>query len=124
MDKLYMILLCLMIVPILICIKYSRKIKSDVASSIVKCLIFAIVTILSNGLSAFSGNETFSYIMEALYRFSFDLMLIYVLQYSQQYTRVFHEVSPFKKGCFIIAYLDGILLFLNIIFHNVFTIEF
>lgn len=61
--------------------------------------------------------------MEALYRFSFDLMLIYVLQYSQQYTRVFHEVSPFKKGCFIIAYLDGILLFLNIIFHNVFTIE-
>ena len=31
MDKLYMILLCLMIVPILICIKYSRKIKSDVA---------------------------------------------------------------------------------------------
>ncbi len=40
MDKLYMILLCLMIVPILICIKYSRKIKSDVASSIVKCLIF------------------------------------------------------------------------------------
>lgn len=123
MDKLYMILLCLMIVPILICIKYSRKIKSDVASSIVKCLIFAIVTILSNGLSAFSGNETFSYIMEALYRFSFDLMLIYVLQYSQQYTRVFHEVSPFKKGCFIIAYLDGILLFLNIIFHNVFTIE-
>ena len=118
-----MILLCLMIVPILICIKYSRKIKSDVASSIVKCLIFAIVTILSNGLSAFSGNETFSYIMEALYRFSFDLMLIYVLQYSQQYTRVFHEVSPFKKGCFIIAYLDGILLFLNIIFHNVFTIE-
>lgn len=123
MDKLYMILLCLMIVPILICIKYSRRIKSDVASSIVKCLIFAIVTILSNGLSAFSGNETFSYIMEALYRFSFDLMLIYVLQYSQQYTRVFHEVSPFKKGCFIIAYLDGILLFLNIIFHNVFTIE-
>ena len=123
MDKLYMILLCLMIVPILICIKYSRRIKSDVASSIVKCLIFAIVTILSNGLSAFSGNETFSYIMEALYRFSFDLMLIYVLQYSQQYTRVFHEVSSFKKGCFIIAYLDGILLFLNIIFHNVFTIE-
>ena len=123
MDKLYMILLCLMIVPILICIKYSRRIKSDVASSIVKCLIFAIVTILSNGLSAFSGNETFSYIMEALYRFSFELMLIYVLQYSQQYTRVFHEVSPFKKGCFIIAYLDGILLFLNIIFHNVFTIE-
>ena len=56
--------------------------------------------------------------MEALYRFSFDLMLIYVLQYSQQYTRVFHEVSSFKKGCFIIAYLDGILLFLNIIFHN------
>ncbi len=50
-----------MIVPILICIKYSRKIKSDVASSIVKCLIFAIVTILSNGLSAFSGNETFSF---------------------------------------------------------------
>lgn len=123
MDKLYMILLCLMIVPILICIKYSRRIKSDVASSIVKCLIFAIVTILSNGLSAFSGNETFSYIMEALYRFSFDLMLIYVLQYSQQYTRVFHEVSSFKKGCFIIAYLDGILLFFNIIFHNVFTIE-
>lgn len=76
MDKLYMILLCLMIVPILICIKYARRIKSDVASSIVKCLIFAIVTILSNGLSAFSENETFSYMMEALYRFSFDMMLI------------------------------------------------
>ena len=60
MDKLYMILLCLMIVPILICIKYSRKIKSDVASSIVKCLIFAIVTILSNGLSAFSGKIRYS----------------------------------------------------------------
>ncbi len=36
--------------------------------------------------------------MEALYRFSFDLMLIYVLQYSQQYTRVFHEVSRLKRG--------------------------
>ena len=123
MDNIYMILLCLMIVPMLICIKYSRKIKSDVASSIVKCLIFAIVTILSNGLFAFSGNETFSYIMEALYLFSFDMVLIYILQYSQQYTRVFNEVSPFKKGCFIIAYLDGILLVFNIFFHNVFTLK-
>ena len=48
-----MILLCLMIVPILICIKYSRKIKSDVASSIVKWVIFAIVTILRKGVAAF-----------------------------------------------------------------------
>ena len=43
MDKLYMILLCLMIVPILICIKYSRKIKSDVASSIVKWRPFQVL---------------------------------------------------------------------------------
>lgn len=47
MDKLYMILLCLMIVPILICIKYSRKIKSDVASSIVKCLILQLLRSLA-----------------------------------------------------------------------------
>lgn len=47
MDKLYMILLCLMIVPILICIKYSRRIKSDVASSIVKCLILQLLLSLA-----------------------------------------------------------------------------
>ena len=38
MDKLYMILLCLMIVPILICIKYSRN-KQDLQKirSILNC---------------------------------------------------------------------------------------
>ena len=38
MDKLYMILLCLMIVPILICIKYSRKIKCSAFAMV--CLLF------------------------------------------------------------------------------------
>lgn len=69
MDKVYMVLLFFMIVPMLICIKYACKVKSDVASSIVKCLIFAIVTILSNGLFVFSKNESFAYLMEALYLF-------------------------------------------------------
>ena len=61
MDKIYMVLLLLMIIPILICIRYARKIKSDVAASIVKCLVFAIITILSNGLFVFSIDETFAY---------------------------------------------------------------
>ena len=66
MDKIYMVLLLLMIIPILICIRYARKIKSDVAVSIVKCLVFAIITILSNGLFVFSIDETFAYVREAL----------------------------------------------------------
>lgn len=123
MEKIYMALLFLMIVPMLICIKYARKIKSDVASSIVKCLIFAIITIFSNGLFAVSRNMTFSYFMQALYLFSFDMVLIYILQYSQQYTQVFNEVSPFRTGCFVVAYLDGIQLVLNTVFHNVFTLK-
>ena len=123
MEKIYMTLLFLMIVPMLICIKYARKIKSDVASSIVKCLIFTIITILSNGLFAASRNLIFSYFMQSLYLFSFDMVLIYILQYSQQYTQVFDEVSLFKKGCFIVAYVDGILLVCNTIFHNVFTLK-
>lgn len=93
MDRLYMTLLLLLIIPILVCIRYAGKIKSNVADSIVKCLVFAIITILSNGLFAFSHNETFAYLMEALYLFSFDMVLIYILQYSQQYTKVFDEVS-------------------------------
>lgn len=123
MDKIYLAFLFLMIIPILICIKYARKIKSDVASSIVRCLIFAIITILGNGLFALCISETFSYLMEALYLFSFDMMLIYILQYSQQYTLVFNEVTPFRTGCFIFAYLDGISLFLNTFFHNAFTLK-
>lgn len=59
MDKLYMILLCLMIVPILICIKYSRKIKSDVASSIVKCLIFELLRSLAMGCLLFQKMKHF-----------------------------------------------------------------
>ena len=105
MDKIYMVLLLLMIIPILICIRYARKIKSDVAASIVKCLVFAIITILSNGLFVFSIDETFAYLMEALYLFSIDMVLIYILQYSQQYTMVFNEISPFRTGCVIVAYL-------------------
>lgn len=93
------------------------------ASSIVRCLIFAIITIISNGLFAFSINEKFSYLMEGLYLFSFDLVLIYILQYSQQYTQVFNEVSPFRTGCFVVAYLDGISLFLNTFFHHIFTLK-
>lgn len=116
MDKIYMVLLLLMIIPILICIRYARKIKSDVAVSIVKCLVFAIITILSNGLFVFSIDETFAYLMEALYLFSYDMVLIYILQYSQQYTMVFNEISPFRTGCFIVAYLDGISLFANTFF--------
>lgn len=115
--------LFLMILPLLICIKYTRKIKSDVASSIEKCLIFAIITILCNSFFALSKNETLSYLMEALYLFSFDMVLIYILQYSQQYTLVFNEVTPFRTGCFIVAYLDGISLFLNTFFHNAFTLK-
>ncbi len=123
MDKIYMVLLLLMIIPILICIRYARKIKSDVAVSIVKCLVFAIITILSNGLFVFSIDETFAYLMEALYLFSYDMVLIYILQYSQQYTMVFNEISPFRTGCFIVAYLDGISLLANTFFHNVFTLN-
>lgn len=123
MDKIYLTFLFLMIIPILICIKYTRKIKSDVASSIERCLIFAIITIVGNGLFALTLNETFSYLMEALYLFSFDMMLIYILQYSQQYTLVFSEVTPFRTGCFIIAYLDGISLFFNTFFHHAFTLK-
>ena len=123
MDKIYMVLLLLMIIPILICIRYARKIKSDVAASIVKCLVFAIITILSNGLFVFSIDETFAYLMEALYLFSYDMVVIYILQYSQQYTMVFNEISPFRTGCFIVAYLDGISLLANTFFHNVFTLN-
>ena len=123
MGKIYMALLFLMIVPMLICIKYARKIKSDVASSIVKCLIFAIVTILSNGLFVVSQSITFSYFMQALYLFSFDMLFIYILKYAQQYTQVFNEVSPFRTGCFLVAYLDGLQLVLNVFFHNVFTLK-
>lgn len=122
-GNVYMVLLFFMIVPMLICIKYTCKVKSDVASSIVKCLIFAIVTILSNGLFVFSKNESFAYLMEALYLFFFDMVLIYILQYSQQYTRVFNEVAPFRTGCFVVAYVDGISLLLNIFFHNAFTLK-
>ena len=68
------------------------------ASSIVKCLVFAIITILSNGLFVFSDNQLFSYFMEGLYLFSFDMLLIHILQYSQQYTRVFNEVTLFQSG--------------------------
>ena len=123
MDKIYMVLLLLMIIPIFICIRYARKIKSDVAASIVKCLVFAIITILSNGLFVFSIDETFAYLMEALYLFSIDMVLIYILQYSQQYTMVFNEISPFRTGCFIVAYLEGISLFTNTFLHNVFTLN-
>lgn len=123
MDKVYMVLLFFMIVPMLICIKYACKVKSDVGSSIVKCLIFAIVTILSNGLFVFSKNESFAYLMEALYLFFFDMVLIYILQYSQQYTQVFNEVAPFRTGCFVVAYIDGISLLANTFFHNAFTLK-
>ena len=124
MEKIYIALLFLMmIIPMLICIKYTRKVKSNVASSIVKCLIFGIITILSNGLFAFSRNMTFSYFMQALYLFSFDMVFIYILQYSQQYTQVFNELSPFRTGCFAVACLDGIQLVLNTVFHNVFTLK-
>ena len=58
-----------MIIPILICIKYAGKVKSEVASSIVKCLVLMIITILSNGVFVLSDNQLFSYVMEGLYLF-------------------------------------------------------
>ena len=123
MDKVYILVLLLMIIPILICIKYARKVKSEVASSIVKCLVLMIITILSNGVFVLSDNQLFSYVMEGLYLFSFDVLLIYILQYSQQYTRVFNEVTLFRTGCFVVAGLDGISLLLNVFFHHVFTLK-
>ena len=107
MDKLYMVILLLIIIPILICIKYARKVKSDVADSITRCLFFVTITIISNIVFAFSQYQLVAYFMESVYLFFFDLVLIYILQYSQQYTRVFHEVSAFRIGCFIVAYLDN-----------------
>lgn len=123
MDKVYILVLLLMIIPILICIKYARKVKSEVASSIVKCLVLVIITILSNGVFVLSDNQLFSYVMEGLHLFSFDVLLIYILQYSQQYTRVFNEVTLFRTGCFVVAGLDGISLLLNVFFHHVFTLK-
>ena len=72
MDKLYMIILLLTIIPILICIKYAKKVKSDVADSITKCLIFVTITIISNIVFAFSQYQQISYFMESVYLFSFD----------------------------------------------------
>ena len=123
MDKVYILVLLLMIIPILICIKYAGKVKSEVASSIVKCLVLMIITILSNGVFVLSDNQLFSYVMEGLYLFSFDVLLIYILQYSQQYTQVFSEVTLFRTGCFVVAGLDGISLLLNVFFHHVFTLK-
>jgi|GEM_PF-2512785 len=113
MDKVYILVLLLMIIPILICIKYAGKVKSEVASSIVKCLVLMIITILSNGVFVLSDNQLFS----------FDVLLIYILQYSQQYTQVFSEVTLFRTGCFVVAGLDGISLLLNVFFHHVFTLK-
>jgi hypothetical protein len=123
MDKLYMVILLLTIIPILICIKYARKVKSDVADSITRCLFFVTITIIGNIVFAFSQYQLVAYFMESVYLFFFDLVLIYILQYSQQYTRVFNEVSAFRIGCFIVAYLDGISLLLNTFFHHVFTLK-
>ena len=99
MDKVYILVLLLMIIPILICIKYAGKVKSEVASSIVKCLVLVIITILSNGVFVLSDNQLFSYVMEGMYLFSFDVLLIYILQYSQQYTRVFNESVSDRLFC-------------------------
>ena len=63
-----------------------------------------IITILSNGVFVLSDNQLFSYVMEGLYLFSFDVLLIYILQYSQQYTQVFSEVTLFRTGCFAVSY--------------------
>lgn len=118
-----MVILLLTIIPILICIKYARKVKSDVADSITRCLFFVTITIIGNIVFAFSHYQLVAYFMESVYLFFFDLVLIYILQYSQQYTRVFNEVSAFRIGCFIVAYLDGISLLLNTFFHHVFTLK-
>ena len=123
MDKVYIIFLTLMIVSMLICINYARKIKSGVADSIVKCFIFVIITILCNGLFVLSESELFSYLMENSYLFSFDMVLIYMLDYTQQYTRVFDRIPSVRRGCFIFAYLDGIALFLGTFFHNIYTLK-
>lgn len=125
MGKIFLVFLffTISIISIIICIPYTHKIKSDVASSIEKCLIFALFTILGNGFFALSINETFSYIMQALYLFSFDITIIYILQYTQQYTLMFNEVEPFKTGCFVLAFIDGISLLLNTFFHHAFTLK-
>ena len=80
MDKLYMVILLLTIIPILICIKYARKVKSDVADSITRCLFFVTITIISNIVFAFSQYQLVAYFMESVYLFFFDLVLIYILQ--------------------------------------------
>ena len=49
MGKIYTILIYLMIIPILVCIKNIKKFHNDISSSITRCLVFAIFTIL--GLS-------------------------------------------------------------------------
>ena len=77
MDKIYTILIYLMIIPILVCIKNIKKFHNDISSSITRCLVFAIFTILGNGLFTLNINETISYLAMALYLFAYDLMLIY-----------------------------------------------
>ena len=77
MDKLYMVILLLTIIPILICIKYARKVKSDVADSITRCLFFVTITIIGNIVFAFSQYQLVAYFMESVYLFFFDLVLIY-----------------------------------------------
>ena len=94
-----------MIIPILVCIKNIKKFHNDISSSITRCLVFAIFTILGNGLFTLNINETISYLAMALYLFAYDLMLIYILQYSQQYTNVFSEVKDMLHIICIISLL-------------------
>ena len=58
MGKIYTILIYLMIIPILVCIKNIKKFHNDISSSITRCLVFAIFTILGNGLFKLNINET------------------------------------------------------------------
>ena len=62
MGKIYTILIYLMIIPILVCIKNIKKFHNDISSSITRCLVFAIFTILGNGLFTLNINETISYL--------------------------------------------------------------
>lgn len=112
MDKLYMVILLLTIIPILICIKYARKVKSDVADSITRCLFFVTITIISNIVFAFSQYQLVAYFMESVYLFFFDLVLIYILQYSQQYTNIqgyFMKCPHFESDALLLRIWMGFL---------------
>lgn len=128
MKAIYIGLIYLVILCILLCaIKVKKQVnkhKTELAETIYKLLMIALICITANSIYKITANETVALFTHGLFFAMIDWLLLWMLLYVEQYTKTFQHSGWVKKIFYAVAIVDSLSMLLNTFTGHVFSLRY